>query len=290
MPRRPGRSVTVAGPARPGRWPRPGGGRCGDDAGAADAGQARQDPFILKPAQIRGMVQQDRLAGGGADRAGARDRVTHQCVDQGRFSGSGGTADHGEQGRVQAAVARNDVVVELGHGVPEVQAGLLDAGQAERERRGSEVVPDRFQQGNGARGPRRRRATGFAIIPSGAHSIIMPVQRGFRAVSGSARSAARRQRAGKRTRQKRPRADARDRFIGDPSGIRTRVTAVRGQRTRPLYDGAVYFPERRFRHSSQMIVSYTWRCFKSDQLIQNVRISAETRRTSELGYQDSNLE
>ncbi len=24
----------------------------------------------------------------------------------------------------------------------------------------------------------------------------------------------------------------------DPSGIRTRVTAVRGQRTRPLYDGA----------------------------------------------------
>ena len=25
----------------------------------------------------------------------------------------------------------------------------------------------------------------------------------------------------------------------DPSGIRTRVTAVRGQRTRPLYDGAV---------------------------------------------------
>ena len=31
-------------------------------------------------------------------------------------------------------------------------------------------------------------------------------------------------------------------FHGDPSGIRTRVTAVRGQRTRPLYDGAKYFP------------------------------------------------
>lgn len=26
---------------------------------------------------------------------------------------------------------------------------------------------------------------------------------------------------------------------GDPSGIRTRVTAVRGRRTRPLYDGAL---------------------------------------------------
>ena len=26
----------------------------------------------------------------------------------------------------------------------------------------------------------------------------------------------------------------------DPSGIRTRVTAVRGRRTRPLYDGAGY--------------------------------------------------
>src|SRR6478752_8565835 len=43
--------------------------------------------------------------------------------------------------------------------------------------------------------------------------------------------------------EKRPRADARDRFDGDPSGIRTRVTAVRGQRTRPLYDGAAYFQE-----------------------------------------------
>ena len=37
-----------------------------------------------------------------------------------------------------------------------------------------------------------------------------------------------------------PRAFARDHFVGDPSGIRTRVTAVRGRRTRPLYDGAVY--------------------------------------------------
>ena len=37
-----------------------------------------------------------------------------------------------------------------------------------------------------------------------------------------------------------PRAFARDHFGGDPSGIRTRVTAVRGRRTRPLYDGAVY--------------------------------------------------
>ena len=30
----------------------------------------------------------------------------------------------------------------------------------------------------------------------------------------------------------------------DPSGIRTRVTAVRGQRTRPLYDGALVSPVR----------------------------------------------
>ena len=46
--------------------------------------------------------------------------------------------------------------------------------------------------------------------------------------------------------EKRPRAYARDRFICDPSGIRTRVTAVRGQRTRPLYDGAAYSPEQHF--------------------------------------------
>ena len=49
--------------------------------------------------------------------------------------------------------------------------------------------------------------------------------------------------------EKRPRANARDRFICDPSGIRTRVTAVRGQRTRPLYDGAAYSPEQHFCHS-----------------------------------------
>jgi hypothetical protein len=30
----------------------------------------------------------------------------------------------------------------------------------------------------------------------------------------------------------------------DPSGIRTRVTAVRGRRTRPLYDGADYATSR----------------------------------------------
>ena len=47
--------------------------------------------------------------------------------------------------------------------------------------------------------------------------------------------------------------------VGDPSGIRTRVTAVRGRRTRPLYDGAVYFTVllSAFPLVSSVIVSHT---------------------------------
>jgi hypothetical protein len=63
---------------------------------------------------------------------------------------------------------------------------------------------------------------------------------------------------------KRPRAVARDRFSGDPSGIRTRVTAVRGQRTRPLYDGAAYF-QMAFLPSGSVILSYTKPVFQIGQ-------------------------
>ena len=45
----------------------------------------------------------------------------------------------------------------------------------------------------------------------------------------------------------------------DPSGIRTRVTAVRGRRTRPLYDGAVWrnvsVPRQPFKYATAILTA-----------------------------------
>ena len=65
---------------------------------------------------------------------GPGHRVAHEAVDQGGLAGAGGTADDGEQRRVQAAVAGQDVVIELGQGLADVQPGGVGAGQRQRQR------------------------------------------------------------------------------------------------------------------------------------------------------------
>src|SRR5215217_5281539 len=89
-----------------------------------------------------------------------------------------------------------------------------------------------------------------------------------------------------RAQQKRSRASARDLFVGDPSGIRTRVTAVRGRRTRPLYDGAVYFfctSYQRFRWSSSVIVSHTSLWFQIGGPAETVCFPARKRAFNRAG-------
>ena len=50
----------------------------------------------------------------------------------------------------------------------------------------------------------------------------------------------------------------------DPSGIRTRVTAVRGRRTRPLYDGAVCLGQ--FSHTrTKRLTTVTGECCMTDR-------------------------
>ena len=51
--------------------------------GAADPAQAREDPLVLEPATVGGVVQQDGLARGGTDGAGAGDGVPDERVDEG---------------------------------------------------------------------------------------------------------------------------------------------------------------------------------------------------------------
>lgn len=109
-------------------------------------------------------MQQDGLAGGGPDRAGAGDGMAHEPVDECRFPGTGGTADDGEERRLQAAVARQDVVLELGEGVADVTPGVIRAGQGQRQHGCSQVEMDGFQQFDGMAG---------SLV--GAHRIIMPV-------------------------------------------------------------------------------------------------------------------
>ena len=100
---------------------------------AADPAQARQDPLVLEPAAVCGVVQQDGLARGGPDRTGTGDGVPHEAVDQGRLPGAGGSAHDGEERRVQAPVAGQDVVLQLGQGVADVQPRLVRAGQGQRQ-------------------------------------------------------------------------------------------------------------------------------------------------------------
>ncbi len=113
------------------------------------------------------MVQQDGLAGGGADRAGPRDGVANQRVDQGGFPGPSGTAHHGQQGRVEATVAGQDVVIELSHCLPQLEAHLVRPRQGEGQPDRRKVLPHCVKE--------RDAGCGLGVF-MGAHSIIMPVQ------------------------------------------------------------------------------------------------------------------
>ncbi len=144
-------------PARRWRCIRCGPGPAGWDRcvhhSAADPAEARQDPLVLEPAGVRRVVQQDRLPRGGPDGAGAGDGVAHQGVDEGGLSGAGGTAHDGEQGRVQAAVAGQDVVIELGQGVADIQPGRVRVGQGKGQVGCAKVAADSFQQLHGGSSP-----------------------------------------------------------------------------------------------------------------------------------------
>ena len=115
------------------------------------------------------MVQQDGLARCGADGSRPCDGAAHQRVDQRGFPGPRGAAHHGQQGRVEAAVAGQDVVVELSHCFPQLQPRLVRAGQSERQPDCREVLPYRVKERGAGCG-----LGGFM----GAHSIIMPVHGG----------------------------------------------------------------------------------------------------------------
>ncbi len=80
------------------------------------------------------MVQQDRLAGGWADGAGPRDRVAHERIHERGFPGAGGAAHDRQQRRVEAAVTRKDVVVQLRQRIPDIKAGGVRSRQRERQR------------------------------------------------------------------------------------------------------------------------------------------------------------
>ena len=157
----PGPGATPAS-AGAGAWP--------STSGAPDAAQGRQHPLALEPGGVGGMVQQDGLAGGGADRTGPRDGVAHQGVDQGGFSGPGGTAHHGQQGRVEAAVPGQDVVIELSHGASGAP-GASGPPRAGRAAAGGPRGPAARLPGAAHAGLRRP-----GPVSVGAHSIIMPVQ------------------------------------------------------------------------------------------------------------------
>ena len=177
------------------------------------------------------MVQQDGLAGGGADRAGPRDGVANQRVDQGGFPGPSGTAHHGQQ-RARRGYGSGAGCSHRAEPLRSAARGAFGPPQAGRAAAGSPQGPAALRQG--ARRRMRPAVFSWELTASSCQfSTWFPrTEHSSRGYHCKARI---------RGTTKRPRADARDRFRCDPSGIRTRVTAVRGQRTRPLYDGAAYF-------------------------------------------------
>jgi hypothetical protein len=72
--------------------------------------------------------------------------VADKGVDQCGFARTGGTADDGQQRCVEAAVPRQDVVLELGDRSADLQPGLLDVRQGQRERDGGQVAVNVLQE------------------------------------------------------------------------------------------------------------------------------------------------
>ncbi|MFC5040752.1 hypothetical protein [Ornithinimicrobium kibberense] len=82
------------------------------------------------------MVDQHRGPRGRPDDPGGGDLLADDRVDQGGLPGPGGAADHRQQGRVEGAQSRQDVVVELVDQLGAGRAGGADVVQLQREGQG----------------------------------------------------------------------------------------------------------------------------------------------------------
>jgi hypothetical protein len=100
----------------------------------------REDPIVLEPAQIVGMADEDRRAGGGAENPGRAHDGADEAVHERRLPGAGRAADHHQHRGIHLAEARQEVVVGLGD---EIVASAPRVGRArnlELQAYGGELV------------------------------------------------------------------------------------------------------------------------------------------------------
>ena len=117
-------------------------------------------------------MQQDGLARGGPDGAGTGHRMAHERIHKGRLPCTGGTANNGQQRRVQAAVPGKDVVIQLAGGAGSFTPGLVSTWKRQRQADLRKGAPHIFQQGHRFGGLRRLGCI-IVLVPGG-HSNIMP--------------------------------------------------------------------------------------------------------------------
>lgn len=81
--------------------------------GHPHAREVGQHPHAAEPVVVLRVADQDRRTGRGPQHARLADPASHQGVHQGRLSGAGGSAHHGQQRRFRLLQAGHQVVVEL---------------------------------------------------------------------------------------------------------------------------------------------------------------------------------
>jgi hypothetical protein len=97
------------------------------------AREAGEQGTRAEPRPIGRVADEHRTASRRAEHTSGADRCSYQTVDQGRLTSTGGPADHRQQRGVDAAQARDQVVIELRRERPRTIASGASAGQVERE-------------------------------------------------------------------------------------------------------------------------------------------------------------
>ncbi len=140
--------------------------RAGISGGAGGALELGQDPLVVEPRCVVGVVDEHRRARRGTQDAGFADPLPDQRVHQGRLAGTRRTAHDGEQRCVDLHEPWQHVVLELVDHLRAVCPALLDAGDVEGQRRKLQRLSQRGQGGEHLRG-----AVCAARSPSGRQRV-----------------------------------------------------------------------------------------------------------------------
>ena len=136
-----------------------------------DPGQVREHARAGEPVGVLGVVEQQRLARGGAQGGGTGHLVPHEGVHERGLARAGGSADHREQRGVERVQAGQDVVVDLVPGALALGPVRLGGGGGEGQLDGVQVRAHAAHSGVDADAGDRPGRCGVRI--GGFHRVIV---------------------------------------------------------------------------------------------------------------------